>query len=341
MGVPERLHAGGPRLLFSAAATVQVVWFYLAHVPTAFSLEQYEAGLAPMPFQQRLALAPVLRWAHHSLTLTRAADWLGQQHAWFPGGVRPEALVELPIDVAAVVITGCIAERMYAHSSRHRLLQGFVYPLTLAMVAVVYDLYTIHNLRFVYDMPSMAIFAAGLYLLYTCQSLWIFALLFVCGTVNRETTLLLLPALLLQRWSRRRALLALALVACWLAWHVWVTQQFAGNPSAAGPRLLLNLGTVLCPFAWPQFGTFVALCVVPLLYCRGHALDPVLRRWRLLLPLWACFMFHFGLLVETRVFGELIGYLAPMVALALEQVLLMRWGDQRVMTRAAEARMVS
>lgn len=328
---------GSLRLTCYAAATVQVVWVYLERVKTAFSLEAYEAGHSPVPFQYRLAMRPVLSWVHGSAAATRAATWLTEQHAWFPCGVRPEALVELPIDIAAVVITGCIAESIYARASRDRLLSGWVYPLMLAMVAIVFEFSTIHNLRFVYDLPAMAVFAMGLYALYTRQPLWRFALLFACGTVNRETTLLLLPAMLLQKWSAKRALLA-----GWVGWHVYVTRLFAGNVSAAGPRLLLNLGVLLCPLSWPQLGTFAGLCFAPLLYCRASQTEAVLWRWRLLIPIWFGFMLQYGLLIETRIFGELIAYMSPMVALAVERQILRRTTQaHRVITRTADALMDS
>ena len=333
---------GAVRILSTAAVTVHLVWMYLSRVKTAFSLEAYEAGQAPVPFQHRLAMRPVLLWADHSPYVARAAAWLTRQHAWFPHGVRPQALVELPIDVLAVAATGLVAERIYARASRTSVLQGLVYPLTLAMVAVVFDLSTIHSLRFIYDLPAMAVFAGGLYLLHTRQPLWRFALLFACGTLNRETTLLLLPALLLQRWSASRAWFAAALLTAWLGWHAWVIHLYAGNVSAAGPRLLLNAGVLLCPFAWPQLGTFAALCLMPLLCCGEHISEPVLRRWRMLVPLWLVFMMQYGLLLETRVFGELIALLAPMLALVLEGTILGRLRrDYRVITRFADAAIVS
>jgi hypothetical protein len=322
--------------LLMLLATVQVTWFYLARIPSAFSLDAFESGHAPLPFQHRLAMRPLLVWAHANPACIHTARWLTMLHAWFPHGVRPEALVELPVDILAIIVTGWAAERIYAQASDTQLLRGWVYALTLLMTAVTFDLLTVHNLRFVYDLPAMAFFAAGLYVLYTRQPLWRFALLFACATINRETTLLLLAALLLQQWTAARAWLAALLLTYWIAWHAWVTLHFAANVSAAGPRFWLNAGLLLCPLAWPQLCTFAGLCLWPILGFRNQIRDVTLRRWRMLLPLWIAFMFRYGLMIETRVFGELIPYFAIVTALALEHQVLSRLQQkQRVFFNAS------
>jgi hypothetical protein len=52
--------------------------------------------------------------------------------------------------------------------------------------------------------------------------------------------------------------------------------------------------------------------------------DPQLRAWLWLLPVWLAFMFVFGILIETRVFGELIPLVVCATTLILEQLLLAR-----------------
>jgi hypothetical protein len=57
---------------------------------------------------------------------------------------------------------------------------------------------------------------------------------------------------------------------------------------------------------------------------RRRILDPQLRAWLWLLPVWSGFMFVFGILIETRVFGELIPFVVCTTTLILEQLLLVR-----------------
>jgi hypothetical protein len=44
----------------------------------------------------------------------------------------------------------------------------------------------------------------------------------------------------------------------------------------------------------------------------------------LLIPFWVVFMFSYGILIETRVFGELIPLVVCTTAIILEEVLLAR-----------------
>ena len=73
------------------------------------------------------------------------------------------------------------------------------------MVAATYAFGTMHRLRFLYDLPSLGFFAAGLYLLYFRKPRWQFALLFCIATLNRETTLFLLALFVLTRWLDTRS----------------------------------------------------------------------------------------------------------------------------------------
>ena len=335
-------HPGWPRfpflrLLLNSAATLQLVWFYLARVPSALNLFAYEQGQERTPFQQRLLLSLALRYAHGSRIFGAAAGFLNQAHGWFgaySGRLLPESVLQAVLDIACVVLTGIVAQRIYQAASPTKLLTPVVYPLVLGMVLVTDCILVNHPLRFPYDFPAMAFFAAGLYLLYFRRNLLLFAGLFVIATVNRETTLLLLPAYWLRQcmpedektgswqwkimWAPETVAVSLLLMAWWTAWHLWVVRHFAANASAAGPRLLLNLATVLIPVAWPQLLSAAAYqWPIPWLY-RKHIADPTLRAWVWLPIIWLAFMLFFGLLIETRIFGELVPYFACSVLLIAE-----------------------
>ncbi len=325
-------------VLLNAAATLQAVWFYLAYVRCYLNLSKYEAGTVHTPYQYRLLLMFPLRWAHGSSLCAQVAAGLTHLHAWFPLGVRPESLVEFPVDVAAVAVAGLVTRKIYLAASRTGLLAGAVYPLTLVMVTGTYALGTMYRLRFVYDLPSLGFFAAGMFLLYFRRPWWQFAMLFTVATVNRETTLFLLVMCVLAgllrqpgggrvrrvRGARAEIVLAAVLLVAWGAWHVWVAHRFAENGTESWNRLWLNLKVLLLPASWLQLASCFAFCWPLVLLWRRRVQDPVLRVWLWVVPLWVVFMLHYGLLLESRVFGELIPLVACCVALGAEGVLLDR-----------------
>ncbi len=324
------------RRVLELFATIQVVWLYLALVPSAMDLLSYERGTGPMPFQGRILLMLPMRWAHDSLPLQRLAMGMSSMPGWFGRVRHPEGILEAVLDVCAVALTGWLARRLYLAASPLGLLTPFVYPLTLVMITATYDLNAVHPLRFVYDLPSLALFSLGLEAIYFRRSMLWFALVFTVVTANRETSLflLLLEALTLwseskkvaggQRTSGRLAVLAL-LLGGWVGWHIWAAHLFAANRTAAAPRLLLlNAGTMLCPFSWPQLLSAGAFCGPLLVVGARRIADTRLRVWRWVLPIWFCFMLFYGLLIETRIFGELIAYAACCVALLAEQEMVLR-----------------
>ena len=311
-------------------ATVQVVWFYLANVPCAMHLRLYELGGERTPFQYRLLLAAPLAWAHTSPLLGEISRTASGWRVWFRHGIGPEGLLEAGIDVIAVGVSGLAARALYRRASPTGVLLPVIYPLTLVIITGMYTFATVHAYRFVYDLPSLAFFSAGLYLIYVRDSIASFVLLFCVATLNRETTLLLLLFFIVAECSRanecaaraahrlRIMLVVVPLAAAWLAWHVWVVHRYAANPSAAGPRIGLNLAVLVIPLAWPQlFGVYGYL--LPMILAGWRTIpDPILRNWLLLLPVWAGVMLWYGLLLEVRVFGELISYIACVAALIFE-----------------------
>lgn len=356
-------------LLLNAAATLQAVWFYLAYVRCYVDLGRFEAGAAHTPFQYRLLLMLPLRWAHGSAACVRVAAGLTHLHAWFPLGVRPESLVEFPVNVAAVAVAGWVARRIYLASSTTGVLAAAVYPLTLLMVLGTYALGTMYRLRFVYDLPSLGFFAVGMYLLYFRKPRWQFAGLFVVATINRETTLFLLAMLVLAGWARAveaaaeeigqepvwlrearcrgagwpvclRAIVpelaqAALLLVLWCAWHAWVAHRFAANGTDGWSRLGLNLKVLLIPVSWLQLMSCFAFCGPLVLLWRAHLQDRLLRTWLWVVPVWILFMLRYGLLLESRIFGELIPLIACCMALGAEGALLQRLHAGRIAAASA------
>jgi hypothetical protein len=273
-----------------------------------------------------------LRWAHHNAVLAGLAAQLTHLSGWFPSPVHPEGILEAVIDLICVGAAGLVARRIYEDASRTGALAALVYPLTLAMAFTTYATLTMSHLRFVYDLPSLALFSLGLYVIYFRYHPFWFVILFVVATLNRETSLFLLVIYAIDScvtaegrmdWrnvltSRFMAVFA-SLSVYWLAWHFWVVQRFAANPvESTGRRLLMNLGIILVPLSWPQILAVGCYLVPFLILNRSLVQSPRLRAWYWVLPLWFIFMMRYGLMSEIRLFGELIPYFACLAALICE-----------------------
>ncbi len=323
-------------LALYALATVQLVWCYLWLVRPYVQTIQYEHGEERMPFQGRLMMVLPMRWAHVNAPLVWISGWLSKYVYWFPRVVSPEVIVQGLISVVCLAVTGVVATRIYEAASPRRLLTPLIYPLVLVLCAATYVLHTIQNFRFIYDLPSLAFFALAMYVLYFRRHIGWFVAIFVVATINRETTLLLLGFFLLDRavehgrlrWRKmlawRNLAVVMPLAVYWIIWQVEVRRIFAHSRSEFYPRIPLNVTFFLQPQAWPQLlGGCCYLLPIVLIF-RGHLKDARLRAWLWVLPAWFGFMFVYGILIETRIFGELIPYVAAAGALMAESALVRR-----------------
>ena len=317
-------------------ATVQFAWCYLWLTRPYVNTSLYERGLERMPFQGRSLMMLPLRWSHTSAFLHWLTEPFALSHFWFPRPVQPEVLVQAAINVVCLLVTGWFTTALYRASSRRDLLTPFTYPLVLVVCAATYIMHTVQNFRFVYDLPSLAFFSAAMYLLYLRRHPALFVALFIVATFNRETTLLLLPLYLINeavtsrdtRWSRalhpRALAVVLPLALFWGAWQLLIRHHFAANASEFYPRLNWNVKSLLVPQAWPQLLSACGYLLLFVVVMRHRITDRRLRAWLWLLPIWFVFMFSFGILIETRVFGELIPFVVCSTMLIVEEVLARR-----------------
>ena len=328
-------------------ATVQLVWCYLWLTRPYVNTALYEQGLERMPFQGRALMMLPMRWAHASDMLRQLSLPFALSRFWFPRPVQPEVIVQALIDISCLLLAGYLTTKIYEASSRDRLLTPLVYPLFLATCAATYIMHTVQNFRFLYDLPSLAFFACSMYLLYFRKPVSWFATLFVVATINRETTLLLLPLYLISRsvedgrFQPRRLLsprslsVVVPLAVFWGAWQLVVRRVFALNASEFYPRLDWNVKSLLAPLAWPQMLSACGYLLVFVVLLRRRLPDPQLRAWLWLIPVWIVFMFSYGILIETRVFGELIPFVVCAAALILEQSLAARMRSRGSITTHA------
>ncbi len=318
---------------FYLLATVQLMWCYLWITRPYVDTRQYEQGLERMPFQGRCLMMLPMRLAHSSTVLRFLDRGFVYSHFWFPKPGQPEVLMQALIGVICLAVTGILTTRMYEASTRRHLLTYFVYPLVLAVWAMTYVLHTVQNFRFIYDLPSLAFFTGALYLIYFRRHWAWFVALFLVATVNRETTLLLLPLWALDRsivggkvrWRRmlepQTIAVVLPLFVAWIGWEIFIRHHFAHNRSEFYPRLNWNVKSVFAPQAWPQMLSACGYLLPFVVLLRKRIPSDRLRAWLWLIPLWLVFMFSYGILVETRVFGELIPLVVCCAALIAEELM--------------------
>jgi hypothetical protein len=323
-------------------ATIQFAWCYLWLTRPYVNTAQYEHGVERMPFQGRCLMMLPMQLANSSAVLRWVAEPFSRaSHFWFPRPVQPEVLVQALINVVCLLVAGWMTTRLYQASSRRQLLAPMVYPLLLAVCAATYVLHTVQNFRFIYDLPSLAFFSVAMLLIYQRKHWGWFVLLFLVATMNRETTLLLLPLYMIDaafadgrlQWRKLLQLRTMAVVAplavYWAAWQVAVRWWFYPNRSEFYPRFDWNVKSLLVPQAWPQLLSACGYLLLFVLLMYRRIPNGRLRAWILIVPVWVAFMFSYGILVETRVFGELIPLTVCSAALILEELFVARLRSRR------------
>jgi hypothetical protein len=339
--------------------TVQFVGCYLLLSRPYIDLDRFGKGYERLPFQTRLLLAPLFRWAQTSPFLAHYASRLSFTGYFFPHGITPAGVLQLWLDLPCVLVAGWATVGIYRAASRQRLLAWLVYPLFLVLCTAAYILHVVQNFRFIYDMPSLMFFALGLYLIYFRKPVTLLAALFAVATWNRETTLLLIPFFVLSacvrgrgdqrddgiprgrhgglttvtrapetaqfRWQRALrpevAVPALLMLVYWTAWHLLVFHLFRHNASEYYPRIAFNWKCLWSLRYYPQLLSAGGFLLPVVLLLRRRVRDAQLRAWLWMIPCWYAVMAVWGILVETRIFGELLPVIACAAALIAEESL--------------------
>jgi hypothetical protein len=317
-------------------ASAQFVGAYLLRVQPYLDLSRFEQGYERLPFQTRLLFVPLLRWADHNASMVRYASRLAENRSFYPYGVTPAEIVEFYLGILSVLIAGWVATQFYKASTRRHLLGSLVYPAFLGLCVISYILHTAQSFRFFYDLPGMAFFSVGLYLIYFRKPVLWLVVLFAIATLNRETTLLLLPFYVISQgihedrfeWRRifspRTLSIVLLLLAYWILWHLMIFHLFRHNPSEYYPRIQFNFLCFRRIRYYPQLFSSLGYLLPFLILYRRHVHDLQLRLWMWGLPIWYACMFVWGILIETRLFGELLAFVATISVLMVEELIVQR-----------------
>ena len=291
-------------------ATIQCVRADFFVNDTFLDWRQYALGHAPLPYQGRAALMPLLHWAGDSATMQHAA-------ARYARTVQAGTIYYEPVTVEKFVslLVGLVsmAAMMLAAFwwSRRRGVRPWWLAdvLLLAIMVVTATMRATTNYWYAYDLPHAALFGIGAVL--ALEGFW--PAMLVCFAIDvplRETALfsilMLAPVFFVQqrrsRWLRT-ALLAGGMGAYWVVVRLLIARRFAGNLNLTYPRLSQNLHEVLYPHHWPQLlsaGGYLAIFV----WLERRRLPEAQRMLLFGCAVCVPITLWFGVWTETRVWME-------------------------------------
>lgn len=321
-------------------ATLQFIRYYVVSTTFYLNMPRYLAGGERLPFQERV-LPIFLMWPiNHSAFLMRH---LAHPRGGFdaPSAATPETLAFYLVSLVSFALAAYLAVRLYRAVTVTGTLGVLVFPAFMVLTLWTYVVHIDANFSYPYDMPSLAFFAGGLLAIYTRRYVPLVAVM-ILGTLNRETTLFLagiyvldaasrqVPPLLLARTGGRLTLRqrfswrqvswprAALLVLVWLAVKLPLAFHFRHNDSSENfVRLWGNLGR-LRPRLWPILLNICGYILPIVVLLRGRLRPVRFANYLYILPFWFAVMLYTGVILETRIYGELCSYTAIAAVLLLE-----------------------
>ena len=269
--------------------------------------------------------------------------WSALMHALANRGHDPEtASAATPQTVAfyflsliSFSVAGFFTVKLYRAVTDNGILSSLVYPVFLVIAMWTYVIHIDANYSYPYDMPALAFFTAGIYFIYTRQFAPLVGVIFL-GTLNRETTLFLIGIYMLDTATRPGAainatiyerfdlrtvpwLRVFSLALLWLSIKVSLVLHFAANSNAENyNRIIENVFRL----KFRLLPSLLNICayLLPVVWIYRRRLTPVrFANYLYILPLWFAIMFYTGVILETRIYGELSAYIAVSVVLLLEE----------------------
>jgi hypothetical protein len=292
-------------LLAGAHCTLAIFYNNVSYI----HLKMYAVGTERNPFQERVAMIPLLRLAEHSPQLQRVAAYLDAHDRRYPGRNGPECAEPYTAEKLVCVVVGLLstmgALAVLAALGLRRMRRVWWMPAAIAL-AILYASFAARyeqNFWYPYDLPHMLLFGTASLAILTGRP----RLLLLCFALDlpfRETSIFLIPltiSFLQQGWKRRQVVtLASAMLLVWAIVRVLVVRPFAHNRSEAGVHVLVNLHSTLFPLNWPAFASVLGFLLLPIWSARRYL--PASMQWFL----WATLpglgaMVWFGIWSESRV----------------------------------------
>jgi len=106
--------------------------------------------------------------------------------------------------------------------------------------------------------------------------------------------------------------------------HLYGHNPVAGASGIADLKLRQNLGFLVKPQHWPAFASIFGFSLPVVLVCYRWLQPNYLRRGLMVVALWFVLMLFVGVLIEIRIFGELISYMSVALGVILYRRLSLR-----------------
>ncbi len=327
---------------FYALATLQFIRFYVISTHFYLNLPAYLSGHERLPFQERVLPIAIMWPIQHSAWMMRAVSRPASFDPAIKSAATPQTLGFYVVSLLSFTIAGFYVTRLYSAVTRSGLLRMLVYPAFLVVSLWTYVIHIDANYSYPYDLPSLAFFTAGLYYIYT-RRFWPLAAVVILGTFNRETTLFLIGIYLLDAAStgttdrafslrsrftlRNLPWVRVALLALfWITIKAFLAHTFAHNSRAEDyirvKENLLRLKPRLLP-------TLLNICgyLLPIVWVMRHRLRPIrFANYLYIFPAWIAVMFVSGVILETRIYGELCSFASVAAILLLEEHIRRAYG---------------
>ncbi len=339
-------------------ATIQCVRADFLVNETFLDWRKYALGQAPLPYQGRVGMMPILRWAGDSAGMRSAAAryaitvTIGTQHLDPITTEKFTSMLAGLVSLGAMMLTG-------AWWSRRRGLRPWwlVDALVLVIAAATLTMRATTNYWYAYDLPHAALFGIGV--IFALEGWW--AAMLVCFALDvpmRETSLFLVgivAALALlgdKSWAEVKEIsvrsgwtsllkpgpvaLVCSMGLYWIVVRRLIARRFRGNVDETYPRMAQNLHELVFPHHWPQLLSAGGYLLVFVWLARRRL--PARER-TLLYAIFLCFpiTMWFGVWTETRVWLE---WTLPVAALATIETV--DWiGRERGIGRGYDERAIS
>jgi hypothetical protein len=317
----QRLDAKVTWWLLLLAICTHFCLAYVQNCQPFLDLNRYIQGSARLPYQYRVLMAWVLR---EGLRI----PYIAAISSHLPPPIRdPRFLILFASSwlslFGSVMLTWGSLSCLTGDSDYSRWASLLVIYMAYFHFPLVFGL----NFLLPYDLPSLFFFCGCLYCIISGRMLF-FYLFFILGTFNRETICMATLFLVIWRWreSKRRMQTGLLLghilmqVVTWIAIKLYLRHSFAHNVADvanATPyyKLAGNLKIILEAKQWPVLLSVFGFTLPLVLTWRKSMKNAAMEREIYFLAAWFVVMMLVGVIIEIRVFSELISYMALAVAL--------------------------
>jgi hypothetical protein len=274
-------------------------------------LHAYGAGLAPLPFQRRLLMVPIVHWAESSTLLARAAArFTLHLNQYEP--LTAAKLVCMVLGIVAVNALGLLSLR-----SARRLGLRNAWLIWAFLIVILYASYAARfeqALWYPYDLPHLALFgAATLFLL--ADEPWLFLAVMAVDVFTRETSIFLIATAFYARIEQTRWRIASVLAALlWVSAAILGQHLYPHNPTVLNAVPWYRMSA---PWHWPQLFSIVGFLWIPVILGRKY----LSQQQRITLYAASTCMlvtFFFATWNETRVWLEWSTLFAALAAIEFE-----------------------